>query len=115
MSVVAKRVEPRRLVLWCPGCDDAHLIAVHGEGAWGWNGAVDETITVSPSILVYGHKYLLNPMLEGDALTAPENIGLTPRCHSFVREGRWEFLSDSTHELAGQTVSVVPLPEDIWS
>lgn len=32
-------------------------------------------------------------------------------CHSFLREGRWEFLSDSGHHLAGQTVDMVPLPE----
>jgi hypothetical protein len=32
----------------------------------------------------------------------------TPRCHSFVTDGRIQFLSDSTHALAGQTVD---LPE----
>lgn len=31
-------------------------------------------------------------------------------CHSFLRAGRWEFLSDSAHHLAGQTVAMVPLP-----
>ena len=33
------------------------------------------------------------------------------RCHSFVREGRIEFLSDCTHALAGQTVE---LPDFSW-
>jgi hypothetical protein len=32
----------------------------------------------------------------------------SPLCHSFVRDGRIEFLSDCTHSLAGQTVE---LPE----
>lgn len=32
-------------------------------------------------------------------------------CHSFLRSGRWEFLSDSAHRLAGQTVDMVPLPD----
>lgn len=32
-------------------------------------------------------------------------------CHSFLRAGHWEFLSDSAHALAGQTVDMVPLPE----
>jgi hypothetical protein len=32
-------------------------------------------------------------------------------CHSFLRAGRWEFLSDSAHHLAGQTVDMVPLPD----
>lgn len=31
-------------------------------------------------------------------------------CHSFLRVGRWEFLGDSAHQLAGQTVEMVPLP-----
>lgn len=29
-----------------------------------------------------------------------------PRCHSFVTDGRIEYLSDSTHELRGQTVDL---------
>lgn len=35
-------------------------------------------------------------------------------CHSFLKAGRWEFLSDSAHRLAGQTVDMVPLP-DGWA
>lgn len=35
-------------------------------------------------------------------------------CHSFLRAGRWEFLGDSAHQLAGQTVDMVPLPVG-WS
>jgi len=31
-------------------------------------------------------------------------------CHSFLRAGVWEFLSDSAHHLAGQHVPMVPLP-----
>jgi hypothetical protein len=31
-------------------------------------------------------------------------------CHSFLRAGRWEFLGDSAHKLAGQAVDMVPLP-----
>lgn len=32
-------------------------------------------------------------------------------CHSFLRAGRWEFLGDSAHALAGKTVDMVPLPD----
>lgn len=52
----------------------------------------DGRLAVEPSILVQG---------------GPDDA----RCHSFLREGVWEFLSDSTHELAGQSVPMVPLPE----
>lgn len=32
-------------------------------------------------------------------------------CHSFLRNGVWEFLGDSAHRLAGQRVPVEPLPD----
>lgn len=79
---------------WCPGCDHLHQIVTWRAGGgdvWTWDGNQDRP-TVSPSILVTGGS--------GD---------LT--CHSFLRDGRWEFLADSTHALAGQTVDMVPLPE----
>lgn len=76
-----------RLKFWCPGCDDAHVIAVApSEDPWEWDGDTTEP-TISPSILVQG---------------GARNI----TCHSFIRGGRIEFLSDCTHELAGQTVEL---------
>jgi hypothetical protein len=91
------------LQVWCPGCYAAkgwgglHQVGVvvNGEKAygqqWEWDGVL-EPLTVSPSLLV----------------TAPP----TPRvCHSFIRDGRWEYLTDSTHPLAGQTVDMVDLPD----
>jgi hypothetical protein len=35
-------------------------------------------------------------------------------CHSFLRDGRWQFLGDSAHSLAGQTVNMIPLPK-LWA
>lgn len=34
-------------------------------------------------------------------------------CHSFLREGVWDFLTDCSHELAGRKVPMVPIP-DYW-
>lgn len=34
------------------------------------------------------------------------DAGKTHVCHSFIRDGRIEFLSDCTHALAGQTVDL---------
>jgi hypothetical protein len=36
-------------------------------------------------------------------------------CHSFLKDGQWQFLSDSAHALAGQTVPMVPLPNYLMS
>lgn len=82
----------------CPGCNDRHVIPTkpHPRG-WDFSGTEDRP-TFSPSILVHPHGYLKD---DG-------TVGQTPRCHSFVRDGRIQFLSDSTHTLAGQTVD---LPE----
>lgn len=83
--------------IWCPGCQEAH----HPESRlpetrpdydgplWDWNGDVERP-TFSPSILT----------------RAGEQV-----CHSFIRDGQWEFLSDSTHQFAGQTVPMAPVPD----
>lgn len=100
----------RCLWLWCPGCDDSHMVTVDAPNGWTWDGN-EAAPTIAPSILVHPHKRLIRNDLEYPALIAPENVTTTPRCHSFVRAGRWEFLSDCTHALAGQTVPMVPLPD----
>ena len=82
--------EPRRgYWMWCPGCDDLHRV-VDGANGWTWDGNLTAP-TFSPSILVTGG-----------------SSGV--RCHSFVRAGVWEFLSDCTHSLAGQHVPLPDLP-----
>lgn len=95
-----------QLFFWCPGCDQAHGPHVP---EWGFNGDFDKP-TFTPSLLVYSHKTLINDELEGDALTAPENITETPRCHSFVTDGQIQFLDDCTHSLRGQTVKLPEWP-----
>lgn len=88
---------------WCPGCDSAHVVS----DAW----QVDvETTTITPSVLVHGHRKLIDDSLIGDALLAPTNITETPRCHSFVTNGRIQYLADSTHARAGQTVDLTDWP-----
>lgn len=84
--------------IWCPGCDKAHRPVIAGvdgerpEVCWEWNGHDDEHFGIEPSLLV-------------------DAGGDQPRCHSFIRAGHWQFLSDCGHQLAGQTVPMVPLPD----
>lgn len=83
-----------KLFFDCPGCKMPHGIS-HGAGEgprWSWNGDCEKP-TVSPSILA---RY---PW--GDP---PADMV----CHSFIADGKIQFLGDCTHELAGQTVD---LPE----
>lgn len=104
---------------WCPGCDEGHTIQFGGAEAWTWNGDAARP-TFSPSVLALPRQTLNEA---GRALlkrarktdTTPEltdeHRTWTPRCHSFVRAGRIEYLGDCGHDLAGQTVDMVPLPK----
>lgn len=78
---------------WCPGCDEPHNVRVGGDGAWGYNGN-DQSPTLTPSVLVTGGR-------------SREFM----RCHSFVKDGQIQFLSDCSHALAGQTVPIPRWPD----
>lgn len=73
----------------CLGCGCAHTVPTIGPRAWEFNGDTDRP-TFSPSVLV-------TSMSPGGK-----------RCHSFVRNGRIEYLADCSHHLAGQTVDLPP-------
>lgn len=82
-------------LVYCPGCKSAHPIHVargpNNPGpCWSFNGDLERP-TFAPSIL-----------------SNPENHPSYPRCHSYLRDGAWQFLSDCSHELAGKTI---PLEE----
>jgi hypothetical protein len=71
---------------FCPGCKEYHIF----DRRWIFDGNFDAP-TFSPSLLV---------RTQGDK----EWGILDTCCHSFVRDGNWQFLDDCTHELRGQTV-----------
>jgi hypothetical protein len=86
------------LAFVCPGCvlfggTGLHMLPVRGDTAdqpsWDWDGDEDAP-TLSPSVLTRYNDDV---------------------CHSFIRGGMVEFLSDCTHELAGQTVPLPPLED----
>lgn len=82
----AHRANDGMVLIWCPGCDEAHGC----DSRWKFNGDYERP-TFEPSLLV--------------AQSDP-----TARCHSFIRDGRIQFLSDSHHALAGQTVDLPEWP-----
>lgn len=89
--------------VWCPGCDEIHQFVVeHGSDrkvpVWNWDGDL-ECPTFSPSMLVTWTISDSNSKIESKV------------CHSFLKDGIWDFLSDSTHMLAGTKASMVELPE----
>lgn len=119
LSKILRDTEDNGLMFWCPACDMAHRIR-HGAGAgprWGWNGNVDKP-TFTPSILLRGVRLtdIGNAQIEewraaGMPARNGEQFDNTPSvCHSFVTDGRIQFLSDCTHALAGQTVDLPSWP-----
>lgn len=86
---------PSRVEFECPGCGLTHSLNIDPNKPrprWDFNGNLDLP-TIHPSIRVrwtYG-------------MQQEQRV-----CHSFVRDGNIQFLSDCTHKLKGQTVA---LPE----
>lgn len=121
LSKILRDADDNMLIFQCPGCKMAHGIRV-GEGTgprWTFNGCIDKP-TFNPSIIVRGTDLTEKGKADLKAHYAlpedqrpelPEGFkfdGVDTVCHSFVRDGRIQFLNDCTHALAGQTVD---LPE----
>lgn len=86
------------LYFHCPGCDMLHPYRIKNDGTgpvWAWDHNVTSP-TISPSLLVDKDR--------------PES-----RCHLFLIDGKIKFLEDCHHELKGQTVDMVDIPDlDVW-
>jgi len=85
--------------LKCPGCKELHFIYVRGASKhmevkvpeWDFNEDL-KSPTFSPSLLLRSN--------HGESNSRRV-------CHSFIRNGSWQFLNDCTHDLAGKTVPMV--------
>lgn len=99
MSIVLERVKDSdMLVFWCAGCEEHHQI---NSKSWEFNGDFEKP-TFSPSYLTWNEP---NPNADPKYdPTGKYRNGF--RCHSFIRDGNIEYLSDCTHKLAGQTVQM---------
>jgi hypothetical protein len=104
MKTLLRRVQDKghrhnRLLFVCPGCkaagpegyDGLHLLPINTPGitpSWEWDGNLIRP-TLSPSI----HTEIYGKI-----------------CHSFLENGIFRFLEDSTHPLAGRRVPIPDLP-----
>lgn len=97
-----RRTDGGQIKFWCPGCGEYHYVHVEGVKPWDFNGNLVEP-TFYPSVKVSGTVPVTDE--EISRIMAGVKIDPVPTvCHSYVRDGHIEFLSDCTHALAGQTV-----------
>lgn len=86
---------------YCPGCKENHGFKTTPSPGpqWTFNGDCEKP-TVRPSILTRFGK--------GDGVDGIENYR-NMVCHIFITDGKIQYLSDCTHELAGQTIEMEDL------
>jgi Family of unknown function (DUF6527) len=84
-----------------------------GTGKWTWNGSIDKP-TLKPSVLTQSGHFA--PQFEKDdscwCKYYKEHPEETPvyhcyRCHTWINDGKVQFLNDSTHEFKGQTLDLI--------
>ncbi|WP_242183199.1 DUF6527 family protein [Sphingomonas sp. CARO-RG-8B-R24-01] len=120
LSPILRGDDAGSVMFWCPGCKEAHRVSVDGAGAiWGWNRSADRP-TFTPSVLIRSGHYVPSEADRGHCWctynAAQVAAGKPPAgftcsiCHSFVTDGRIQFLGDCTHALAGQTVDLPEFP-----
>lgn len=117
-----------RYIVKCPGCKSSHVFTTGFESeqakadyiksresmgpghqpcpVWGFDGNLDLP-TFTPSMLATWGGW-------DEKNSKGEVIRHIPKscCHSFVTNGRIQFLGDCTHDMANQTVDLPEWPED---
>jgi Family of unknown function (DUF6527) len=109
-----------RVMFECPGCNELHQVVVErpeGQSGplWGDNGNPDAP-TFTPSILVKSGHYCQGQEGKDCWCAYEQRLGKPAPfkcfvCHSFVTNGKIQFLTDCTHALAGQTVDLPDIDE----
>lgn len=99
MSKITESSDGMR-IFYCEGCKQCHGF----NNSWTFNGDF-ENPTFSPSILVKGVEPITDE--EYDLLMAGKYVKPRPFvCHSFVADGKIQYLNDCTHSLAGKTIGL---------
>ena len=93
----------------CPGCGMHHAVQTNHPTGPNWGFNLDENKpTFSPSLLVRGTIPTTDEEVE--RIKRSEKVEPKPFvCHSFITDGKIQFLGDCTHKLAGQTVELAEI------
>lgn len=111
-------LERNHLGFWCPGCKEMHIVSVDA-GGWAFNQNYDYP-TFHPSILVKSGHYSSAHKEGKDCWCTfdqkyPDQAPTKFKCficHSFVVDGKIQFLPDCSHEFAGQTIPLTAVMDE---
>ena len=103
------------LAYWCQGCEKRHVVWIDAPDrpCWTWNGNAERP-TFAPSVLVRWTEHMppVTPEnLEEWKVNPWSQTDIDHICHTFITDGRVQFLGDCTHRLAGQTLELPDLPQ----
>ncbi len=103
-------------LFWCPGCNEMHGFQTgHPTGPNWWFDGDDRRPTFTPSLLVRGGHYAGHDVktcwCAYGSIYGNKPPFACARCHSFVTDGKIQFLDDCSHALAGRVVDMVEIPE----
>lgn len=89
MSAIGNKLRKTQggIIFWCPACNSGHEVKI-GRNGWEWNNR-DDSPTIAPSVYVSVNDW---------------------KCHCVVKDGRIEYLTDSTHDLRGKSVELPDWP-----
>lgn len=119
MSAFGKKLRRRTggYGFWCEGCEEFHGVT----DGWSFNGDPEKP-TFSPSILVRGTQFTEKggadyrrwydegcpPLPEGHKFESQAIV-----CHSFITDGKIQYLTDCTHHLAGKTIDLPDIDPEL--
>lgn len=101
-----KKLNDNSFAWYCPACNDLHV----ANQGWSFNDDY-ENPTFSPSFLVRSGHYASGNTNACWCTYNAEHTDNPSRfkcliCHTFIRGGKIQYLSDCTHDYAGKTVDM---------
>jgi len=108
------------VIINCPGCETTHVIGwpnpLTNKALWSFNENYDKP-TFHPSLLVTTGKYVKgyeNCVRDTKDQETKDFLERTSSvCHSFIKDGMIQFLSDCTHHLKSQTVELLDVRDPL--
>lgn len=96
---------------WCPGCGEMHRLP----DSWRFDGNLRQP-TFTPSLKHTGVKPVLDAAGRWTGEWERDSAGnpVPFVCHYVLTAGVLNFCGDCTHELAGKSVPLPPLPSEHW-